>query len=76
MLITFLVRSTQFHDKAYHRFYTDISGAFDLAYIINEHPKTIEFKCLLDECILTEIPGSSYKPSKLVKYFDYQKEQP
>lgn len=74
MLITFLVRSAQFSDKAYQRFYTDINGAFDLAYIINQHPKTIEFKCLYDEVILEEIPGSSYKPSKLVKHFNYSKE--
>jgi len=74
MLITFLVRSKQFHDKSYLRFYTDVTGAFDLAYILNEHPKTIEFKCLYDECILTEIPGTSYKPSKLVTSFNYAKE--
>ncbi len=75
MLITFLVRSTQFHGKAYLRFYTDIEGAFDLAYIIDTHPKTIEFKCLIDEWALEEIPGSSYKPAKLVRTFDYTKEK-
>ena len=74
MLITFLVRSKQFPDKAHHRFYCGVEAAFDLAYIINEHPKTIEFKCLFDECILTEIPGSAYKPSKLVIVFNYTKE--
>jgi len=74
MLITFLVRSRQFQSSAYKRFYTDIEGAFDLAYIINEHPKTLEFKCLFDEVIMAEIPGSCYKPNKLVQYFDYTKE--
>jgi len=74
MLITFLVRSRQFHSVSYHRFYSDIKGAFDLAYILNEHPKTLEFKCLVDECIVLEIPGSSYKPEKLVRAFDYTKE--
>lgn len=74
MIITFLVRSKQFHDRAYHRFYTTIEGAFDLAYIIDTNNKVLEFKCLWDECILDTIPGSSYKPSKLVKTFDYTKE--
>lgn len=77
MLITFLVRSKQFrNDNAYLRFYAGIEGAFDLAYIINNNPSTIEFKCLFDECIVTEIPGSAYKPSKLVSIFDYSKEEP
>jgi hypothetical protein len=75
MLITFLVRSRQFSlTNAYLRFYTDIQGAFDLAYIIDNHPKTIEFKCLFDEVIMNEIPGSSYKPNRLVRDFNYQVE--
>lgn len=74
MLITFLVRSKQFHECSYHRFYADIKGAFDLAYIIDSNHKTIEFKCLLDETVLDIIPGSSYKPAKLVAKFDYTKE--
>lgn len=74
MLVTFLVRSRQFAYTSYHRMYCGVEAAFDFAYIINEHPKTLEFKCLLDECTLDEIPGSSYKPSKLVKTFDYTKE--
>lgn len=76
MLITFLVRSAQFQHLSYLRFYTDRQGAFDLAYILNEHPKTIEFKCLEDDYPLDEMPGTSYKPSKLVRSFDYTKEQP
>jgi hypothetical protein len=73
MIITFLVRSRAF-DVGYHRFYSSIEGAFNLAYILNENPKVLEFKCLFDEVILDEIPASSYKPSKLVKKFDYTKE--
>lgn len=73
MLITFFVRNSLF-DNAYQRIYTDVKGAVGLAYLINEHPKTIEFKCLYDEIVLTEIPGSTYKPSKLVHVFDYTKE--
>lgn len=74
MLITFLVRSKSWSDKAYHRFYSDIEGAFNLAYILNNDPKVLEIKCLYDEIVLDIIPGSQYKPSKLVKTFDYTKE--
>lgn len=74
MLITFLVRSRQWPDKGYHRFYSDITGAFDFAYILNEHPKVIEFKCLCDDTVVDTIPGSAYRPAKLVKAFDYTKE--
>lgn len=73
MLIAFLVRN-RMSSESYQRFYTDIKGAFELACIIDEHPKTIEFKCLYDEVVLTEIPGSTYKPSKLVQVFDYTKD--
>jgi hypothetical protein len=59
---------------AYLRYYSEIEGAFELAYMLNEHPKTLEIKVLYDECILDTIPGTAYKPSKLVKEFDYTKE--
>lgn len=75
MLITFLVRSRQFNtQKAYLRFYTDIDGAFDMAYIIDNHPGTIEFKCLFDETIVDQIPGTGYKPKRLVRDFNYMVE--
>lgn len=73
MIITFLVRSRAF-DVSYHRFYSSIEGAFNLAYMINEDSRVIEFKCLFDEVVLDEIPASRYKPSKLVRTFDYTKE--
>lgn len=73
MIITFLVRVTA-GPRAYERFYSTIESAFMLAYMINNWEKTIEFKCTLDECILDTIPGSAYRPSKLVQEFDYSKE--
>jgi len=73
MIVTFLVRSRSF-TVSYLRFLTEVEGAFDLAYILQNNTKVIEFKCLIDECLLAEIPGSSYKPSKLVQKFDYTKE--
>jgi hypothetical protein len=73
LIITFLVRSQSF-TQPYLRFITEVEGAFDLAYILQNNLKVIEFKCLVDECLLTEIPGSSYKPGKLVQKFDYTRE--
>ncbi len=76
MLITFLVRSASFSEVSYKRFYTDAEGAFDLAYILNENSKVIEFKCFQDDYPLDTMPGTSYTPSKLVRTFDYSKEHP
>lgn len=73
MLITFLVRS-KMSDRAYVRMYTDIDGAFTLAELLDSEGRIIEYKMLYDEIILDTVPGTSYKPTKTVRYFDYKKE--
>ncbi len=75
MLITFIVRTTAHPEQGPVIYYTDIRDAFYLAYLINNDPNTIEFKCLNVDYLEETIPGSSYKPSKLVRAFDYSKEK-
>jgi predicted acetyltransferase len=54
---------------AAHAIFCEISTAFAVAYALENDKNCIEFKCFYTDCQVTEIPGTLFKPSKLVTKF-------
>lgn len=71
MLVTFLVRFSAIPEYKLCRFYSTISDAFNLAYSLEKNDCVIDYKCIQDDYIVDTVPGTGYKPQKMVQKFEY-----